>query len=125
MSEAQPVVKKRKKKNTFDQRYLFDKQLFEVYLYTIVKQQAAEFSNLLRPDVEWELTDDFILAMHAEMSRLLKRLVEKSSFFGKYRILSMTDDPSQKNKKEKPQVKVKESDFNFGWKAIKTDALCE
>lgn len=127
---TEPIVKKhKKKKDPADllktQKYLFDRQLFEMYLTLVLKEEANEFANLLRPNIDWKMTDEFVLAMHAELTRLLKRHVEKSSFFGKYRMLSMTDDPTQKVKKEKVRVNVKESDFHFGWKAMKTDVMGE
>ena len=108
-----------------NERHLFDRQLFEMYIQLVVKQEASDLSNLLRKDIEWQLKDEFIEEMHAEMSRLLKRLVEKSSFFGKYRILSLTEEPDQKRNKNKLQINVKESDFHFGWKAMKTDVMSE
>ena len=125
-----PLAKKSKKDKTSldllkNQQHLLDPVFFHMYLQQVLQEEAQQYSNLLRPDVEWTMSPEFVHAMHTELSRLLKRLVEKSSFFGKYRILSMTDDPSQKNKKDKPRVNVKESDFHFGWKAMKTDVMGE
>jgi len=115
-------VKKKMKQNE-------EKQLFEMYMHLIVKEEAADLINLLRKDVDWKLDQQFIDTMHVDMVRLLDKWIQKSSYFGKYRILSMTDDPEQKlsssKGKNKPQINVKESDFHFGWKAIKTDVMSE
>ena len=127
--EEQIVVKKRKKTIVEpllkDQRTLFNRNLFSVYMHVMLDEESKKISDLLAPDAKWKMDPAFIEEMHFELSRLLKRIVEKSSFFGKYRILSITQDPEQKVNKKKPLVNVKESDFNFGWRAIKSDAMGE
>jgi hypothetical protein len=106
--------------------HLFQDDVFSVMLFTILEQESKDLQMLLRPNTKWNMSPSFIQAMNKELSRLLKRIVEKSSFFGKYRILSITDDPYDKKPGvQKPQLNVKESDFNFGYRTLKSDVMGE